>query len=444
MGVGGSWGSERLEMQVAAAVAAARCCSRRLRGRAGPGGTRRALALGQSVGWTPISGAVMDMLLERRERELKAAKQHDSEVKRDVLDRDSSFSRLELTYPFETDASFRNHYRNPFGTLRVGKVMEDLDIVAGHVALRHCDDENAATPPLDLVTASIDKIKALSPTALGIDRDLHLTGQVVWTGRTSINLHIELRAGDEPCLSSNFIFVARDPYTYKAVPINRLVPNTVAEKANWEKAQKRADILKSQGKSFMHLSQNGLLQEVGTDGLEWCREQLSESETLSQLPTLAHKRNEVTMAQTQMQMTSLQMPQEQNIYGKVFGGTLCRRAYELAFCSVYSFGGSQPTFIEVDRIDFLAPVEVGSIVRLDSQVLHTGQHECGKWVVFCEVRASVLQPEKGESSTTNTFTFTFATENPLANVFPANLEEAWKAWKCRLALTDLESPLLQR
>ena len=429
-------------MRGVAAAAAARRCARRLRASGRPGDARRNLALGESVGWTPVGRAVMDLLTERRERELREAKEYPPDAKRAILDRDPSSSRVDLTYPFETDATYGNHYRNPFGLLRVGKVMEDLDMVAAHVAFRHCDDDDAATPPLDLVTASIDKIKALSPKPLGIDRNLHLSGQVAWTGRTSVNLHMELRAGDEPYLSSNFIFVARDPDTYKAVPINRVVPGTAAEKAKWEKAQQRADVLKAQGKSFLHLSQTGLLEEVGPEGLAWCQEQLTRSETLSYLPSLGHKRNEVTMAQTRMQMTSLCMPQEQNIYGKVFGGTLCRRAYELAFCSVFSFGACQPNFIEVDRIDFLTPVEVGSILRLDSQVLHTEQHESGHWVVFCEVRASVLKPEQGESHTTNTFTFAFAMENPLAAVFPGNLEEAWKGWKCRQALAELESPLL--
>ena len=429
-------------MRGAAAAAAARRCARRLRASGRPGDARRNLALGESVGWTPVGRAVMDLLTERRERELREAKEYPPDAKRAILDRDPSSSRVDLTYPFETDATYGNHYRNPFGLLRVGKVMEDLDMFAAHVAFRHCDDDDAATPSLDLVTASIDKIKALSPKPLGIDRNLHLSGQVAWTGRTSVNLHMELRAGDEPYLSSNFIFVARDPDTYKAVPINRVVPGTAAEKAKWEKAQQRADLLKAQGKSFLHLSQTGLLEEVGSEGLAWCQEQLTRSETLSYLPSLGHKRNEVTMAQTRMQMTSLCIPQEQNIYGKVFGGTLCRRAYELAFCSVFSFGACQPNFIEVDRIDFLTPVEVGSILRLDSQVLHTGQHESGQWVVFCEVRASVLKSEQGESHTTNTFTFAFAMENPLAAVFTGNLEEAWKGWKCRQALAELESPLL--
>ena len=429
-------------MRGAAAAAAAGRGARRLRASGRPGDARRNLALGESVGWTPVGRAVMDLLTERRERELREAKEYPPDAKRAILDRDPSSSRVDLTYPFETDATYGNHYRNPFGLLRVGKVMEDLDMFAAHVAFRHCDDDDAATPSLDLVTASIDKIKALSPKPLGIDRNLHLSGQVAWTGRTSVNLHMELRAGDEPYLSSNFIFVARDPDTYKAVPINRVVPGTAAEKAKWENAQQRADVLKAQGKSFLHLSQTGLLEEVGSEGLAWCQEQLTRSETLSYLPSLGHKRNEVTMAQTRMQMTSLCIPQEQNIYGKVFGGTLCRRAYELAFCSVFSFGACQPNFIEVDRIDFLTPVEVGSILRLDSQVLHTGQHESGQWVVFCEVRASVLKSEQGESHTTNTFTFAFAMENPLAAVFTGNLEEAWKGWKCRQALAELESPLL--
>jgi acyl-coenzyme A thioesterase 9 len=62
-----------------------------------------------------------------------------------------------VTYAFSKDASLRETYVNPWGTIRVGRVLEDLDALAGNVAFRHCAAGNDPDAIM-LVTASIDRI----------------------------------------------------------------------------------------------------------------------------------------------------------------------------------------------------------------------------------------------------------------------------------------------
>lgn len=47
-----------------------------------------------------------------------------------------------------------------------------------------------------------------------------------------------------------------------------------------------------------------------------------------------------------------------------------RRAYELGFATTYMFAGRKPTFLLVDDITFAHPVDVGSLLRLHSAVVH--------------------------------------------------------------------------
>jgi acyl-coenzyme A thioesterase 9 len=57
--------------------------------------------------------------------------------------------------------------------------------------------------------------------------------------------------------------------------------------------------------------------------------------------------------------------------GRVFGGFLVRRAFELAFATAYMYAGRAPVFREVDEVTFNEPVAVGNLLRLESAVLQT-------------------------------------------------------------------------
>lgn len=61
----------------------------------------------------------------------------------------------------------------------------------------------------------------------------------------------------------------------------------------------------------------------------------------------------VVIAFAIVQLTSstlICMPQHRNTANRIFGGFLMHRAYEVAFCAAFTFGGSRPRFSEIDEV----------------------------------------------------------------------------------------------
>lgn len=50
-------------------------------------------------------------------------------------------------------------YRNPWDGVRIGRLLEDMDSLAGFVAFDHADDGDPATRPPLLVTATVEAIR---------------------------------------------------------------------------------------------------------------------------------------------------------------------------------------------------------------------------------------------------------------------------------------------
>ncbi|KAK9809579.1 hypothetical protein WJX73_004048 [Symbiochloris irregularis] len=297
--------------------------------------------------------------------------------------------RTTIAYPFTSNRVLHEKYRNPWGAVRIGKLLEDLDSLAGNVAFLHCDPGPGYRLPM-LVTASVDAIQINH--RLNLDNDLEISGQVVWTGTSSMDIRMELKQaerGDDPSLVALFTFVARDPVTKKSTRINPLDPRMPREKELFAERQQKADARKA--------------------------------------------------------------ARQRNLHGRVFGGFLMRRAYELAFATAYMFSGTRPRFVMVDEITFQRPVDVGDLLRLRSLVLHTNSLPAGisgvssdipagasVGRVHVQVTALVTQPERVASNITNTFEFIFEVSiaaapeiegcKLLKRVLPSTEEEAKLLW----------------
>ncbi|KAM3326057.1 hypothetical protein P3S67_001183 [Capsicum chacoense] len=111
------------------------------------------------------------------------------------------------------------------------------------------------------------------------------------------------------------------------------------------------------------------------------------------------------------------------------------RAFELAFSTAYAFAGLMPSFLEVDHVNFLRPVDVGDFLRVKSCVLYTEHENTDQPLINVEVVAHVTRPEQRSKIVSNRFYFTF-TVHPdakatnaqfrIRKVVPATEEEAGK------------------
>ncbi|XP_004304749.1 PREDICTED: uncharacterized protein LOC101310918 [Fragaria vesca subsp. vesca] len=72
----------------------------------------------------------------------------------------------------------------------------------------HCYAVDTTTRPLLLVTASVDKIVLKKP--ISVDIDLEIVGAVIWVGRSSIEIQLEVTQSTKGTLNSVVPLVLRD------------------------------------------------------------------------------------------------------------------------------------------------------------------------------------------------------------------------------------------
>jgi acyl-coenzyme A thioesterase 9 len=339
-----------------------------------------------------------------------------------------------IQYPFPNDEVLREHYRNPYGHVRIGRILEDLDSLAGYIAYQHCDDDDPSTRPPLLVTVGVEKI-TLHNHKLTLTKDMVAAGRVVWTGKSSLDISIEITQDGVNQMEALFTFVARDQETGKAHPINPLKPETTEDREvfcvrqrNYDARKAALDKNKSTAKGAPTPEEQIKVDKLMTEALIYY-----------DLPALADP-STILSSSTRRENTITAQPQARNIHSRIFGGYLMRQAFQLAHSTAYLFGGSRPWCELIDNIVFRKPVNIGDLLRFKSVVLHSAQVNSTiggtgdtnakdrKGILHVQVETIVTNAEKLTSSVTNTFNFRFAyglkEGRQPRRVIPSSSEEA--------------------
>lgn len=227
------------------------------------------------------------------------------------------------------------------------------------------------------MTASVDKIVLKKP--ISVNADLRIDGAVTWVGHSSIKIQLDVTQttpgnisspqippllvvwpillcsaeaadpSDPTALTANFVFVARDYKTGRAAQVNRLVPETEREKLLHKEAEAKSKVRKRKLRDEESELENG--------GMNKFEALLAEGRIFCDMPALAD-RDSILLKHTCLENSLICQPQQRNIHGRIFGGFLMHRAFELAFSTAYAFAGMMPSFTEADHVDFLKPVSV--------------------------------------------------------------------------------------
>jgi len=344
-------------------------------------------------------------------------------------DRKMADSYCEVNLPFRTEAKLAEDYTSIYGGIRVGKLLEDLDVLAASIAYIHCDDLD-----LTIVTAAVDRIDLLLPIDTTIS-NVRMRGSVTYVGRSSIEVTISVETDQvegtwDLAALAKFILVARSPSGRESVEVNKLVLETPREREIFERGRERHKyrLLRSERSLFRQPPAEDEVRLVH----EICMP--SSDEGGGGDATLLGKGQQkmVPMAGTRNNSVRVCHPQERNIHNFIFGGYLCREAFELAFVTVnIFFDGKRPCLKSIDDIAFVHPVPIGSIVDFRAEVIHSRIHS-GDLYACVQVTADVLDPAKGTRLTTNTFHFTLThptsgfPQDAVPCILPATYVEAMK------------------
>ncbi|KAF4075775.1 hypothetical protein AMELA_G00222640 [Ameiurus melas] len=303
-------------------------------------------------------------------------------------------SEIEVHLPLGTQPSLREKYLNFHNSVRFGRILEDLDSLA----------------------ALVDKIDMRRNIILP-DCDIKFTGHVTWVGKTSIEAKMHMTQFHDgaytPVLDATFVMVARDPENKRAAFVNPLKLETPEE----EKIFQQGEINKTRR---VELSTASLLRVAPT----------AEERTLVHslfLNTLDVKTvsfrgrilppNSVWMEDAKLKGLEICHPQERNIFNRIFGGFLMRKARRGRPPPLF-VAAAPPLFSHIIT-NFYSPVEIGSLLLLSSQVCYTEEHH-----VQVRVHTEVLDPLTRQHNTTNVFHFTFQVDKPVPAVVPQSYGES--------------------
>jgi acyl-coenzyme A thioesterase 9 len=131
-------------------------------------------------------------------------------------------------------------------------------------------------------------------------------------------------------LTADFTFVARDAKSNLAVRIPQLLLHGEAQKSEWQMVQDRVALRKAQRAAAAHDVRDCFSSAASA--------LLEQGRLLTELPGPS-KGSAILSAATALENTFVTQPQTRNMSGRVFGGFLMKRAFELAFSTAYMFSG---------------------------------------------------------------------------------------------------------
>lgn len=327
-------------------------------------------------------------------------------------------SYIEVLLPLGSQPELREKYLTVQNTVRFGRILEDLDSLGVLICYKHNKIQSAKMSPLSIVTALVDKIdmckKSLSP-----EQDIKFSGHVSWTGKTSMEVKMQmfqLLDGEfSRVLEATFVMVARDSENKGPAFVNPVIPENLEE----EELFKQGELNRGRRIAFSSTS----LLKVAPNAEERTAIHNMFLSTLDSKTVSFRSRilppNAVWMEDSKLKGLEICHPQERNIFNRIFGGFLMRKAYELGWATACNFGGSRPFVVAVDDIMFQKPVEVGSLLFLSSQVCFTQRN-----YIQVRVHSEVATLENKRHTTTNVFHFTFMSEEQVPLVFPKTYGES--------------------
>ncbi|XP_075996088.1 acyl-coenzyme A thioesterase 9, mitochondrial isoform X2 [Genypterus blacodes] len=337
---------------------------------------------------------------------------------RDLPPKAMKDSSLEVHLPLGSEPQLREKYLTFHNTVRFGRILEDLDSLAVLISYSHTYNAALSRSPLSIVTALVDKID-MRKHIIYPDCDIKFTGHVTWVGNTSIEAKMHVSQFHDgaysPILDATFVMVARDPENKRAAFVNPLK----CEGPEEEKIIQQGEANK---KRRVELSTASLLKVAPADE----ERKIIHSLFLNTLDTKTVSfssrvlpPNSVWMENAKLKGLEICHPQERNIFNRIFGGFLMRKAYELGWANACSFGGCRPNLVAVDDILFQKPVDIGSLLLLSSQVCYTE----GNYIQV-RVHSEVFDPLTRQHNTTNVFHFTFVSDRDVPNIIPKTYGES--------------------
>ncbi|XP_055852733.1 acyl-coenzyme A thioesterase 9, mitochondrial-like [Episyrphus balteatus] len=322
--------------------------------------------------------------------------------------------------PLSVSKSLQDRYVATLGHVRLGRLMEDMDLFAVWVCHQHLKIpklDPSVPLPYTFVTILVDKITFTDFTPHA-NQDIRLSGHVSWVGRSSMEIVVWLEQleGDtyKKITRALFLMAARNANNTKSAPVNPLIPANENEKMILAGGEQRKERRKQlQSSSLLKVEPNAEEQKISHD--LFVRTTRTDSMELNSriLPNNAR-----WMGDTSIVSTMASFPENRNAHNTVFGGFLMRNALEISWVCACLYCGERPKLETICDISFQKPVNVSSFLKMNAHVVYTQDN----YIQIMTV-ADIIEPSSGNQVTSNIFYYTYKAPSKVAEVLPRTYDE---------------------
>ncbi|EDW14323.2 acyl-coenzyme A thioesterase 9, mitochondrial [Drosophila mojavensis] len=322
--------------------------------------------------------------------------------------------------PLSTNLLLQDKYVTYLGNVRMGRLLEDMDMFAAWSCHKHVVIPNlpANVPlPYTFVTILVDRIDFTDTLASGT-ADIRLSGHVSWVGTSSMEVVVwleQMQNGSYQKLTrALFLMAARNATNTGAAPVNPIKP------AN-EEEQLILDGGMARKKQRQLLGAQSIFKVEPNDPEQTIMYELFKRTTPNDTMEL-NKRilppNCRWMSHSYQMSTIPSFPEHRNHHNRVFGGFLMRCALEISWAAAVLYCRTRPKLERIADISFEKPVSVDSFIKMTAYVVYTELNYLQIMTV-----AEVLDPHSGNQVTTNTFYYTFSATHTVTEVLPRSYHE---------------------
>ncbi|XP_049818353.1 acyl-coenzyme A thioesterase 9, mitochondrial-like [Aethina tumida] len=332
---------------------------------------------------------------------------------------DDSFIAAKI--PLASDPVLSEKYMAFDGSVRIGRLLEDMDIFAVMIAHKHLYDPKLPQDvhfPQVLVTVLVDKIE-ITDYVTNHQHDIKISGHVSWAGKTSLEIVVWLEQENnnklERITKALFVIAARDPTNTKSTWVNKLLAGNEYEKQILSGGEDR----KNKRKLLLDTSVSKMIptpeeQEIIHD---------IHKKKLTFVPGSPMKRRDMDkttwMSDSVISTHIYSFPEDRNLHNTVFGGFLMRHASEITSVLSYKYTGQYPSLRMISDIRFIKPLTIDTLPAIHAFVVYTQEN-----FLHLMVYIQKYTPETKTSDITNRFNFTYTVKSPVSQVIPLTYNEA--------------------
>lgn len=337
----------------------------------------------------------------------------------DLPKRSMADSFTSAVIPLSTSKSLQDKYVSYLGHVRLGRLMEDMDLFAVWVCHQHVQIPSLQEDvhlPYTFVTIMVDKIDFtdFSPKCTS---DVRLSGHVSWVGNSSMEIVVWLEQESEgkyqKITRALFLMAARNATNTGPAPVNQISPGNELENkilSGGEERKKRRIIMQKQ--SLLKVVPTNYEQNI----MHNLFTRITRKDTI-QLNKKVLPTNGKWMADCSIMNTIPCFPEHRNAHNKVFGGFIMKTALENSWVCAYLHANTRPKLETICDISFEKPVDVSSFLQMNAYVTYT---QLNYLVVM--VAADVLNPIGGRM-TSNVLYYIWKFNEAIPEIIPGSYHE---------------------